>query len=317
MTQTKPPTAAIAPADKVKTFRAFVESRSENLAQVLPDAKRVERLINLAVKVMARPPAYAGQVTVSDCTFSSVYDCINTCAELGLDPTGTLGGAYLIPFKDNKSGTVTCTLIIGYRGMVELARRSGEVLDVEARAVYSDDFFEIEYGMSPRLIHKVARAGKRTMETLTDVYCVVTMRSGAKHIDHMTRSEVDAIRKRSRSGDSGPWATDYAEQAKKTVVRRTMKLCPLSPEVASGIDMAEHAESIDGEVLSQTWAEEPKHSGTPATQQLKATIAKKAPAIIDVKPGETEEQATKRVTSTGEPPDDVVLPGQREPGGEG
>lgn len=123
-------------------------------------------------------------------------------------------------------------MILGYKGMIDLARRSGEIQDISARAVYEGDFFEYEFGLNEQLKHIPAQDNERTPNKLTHVYMVCHFKDGGHYIDVMTRSQVNAIRSRSKAGSSAysPWSTDYEAMACKTVIRRAFKLLPVSVE---------------------------------------------------------------------------------------
>jgi recombination protein RecT len=167
-------------------------------------------------------------------------------AELGLEPGGALGHAYLVPYKQ------TCTLIVGYRGLIELAHRSGEVSLVRAVVVHERDSFKLTEGFEQMLAHEPYLDGDAG--ALKYVYCVVVLKSGARWAEVMSRSQVDAIRARSQSANSGPWVTDYDEMAKKTAVRRALKYAPLSSERLERAMEVDSEDYIDGQVAEQVLA---------------------------------------------------------------
>lgn len=177
---------------------------------------RPDRLKLVALSAFSRTPA------LWSCEPVSVARAIVEAGQLGLEPTGLLGGAYLVP-RGGKA-----TLLIGYRGLVILALRSGEVQRVEARVVRERDQFEYAYGLEPRLYHVPSQEGDPGK--YTGAYAVLFYRDGSKQFDYMSIAEIEAIRKRSSSPNDGPWVTDYAEMCKKTPLRRLMKLAPLTIE---------------------------------------------------------------------------------------
>lgn len=163
--------------------------------------------------------AYTTTAKLTQLSPQSVFDCCMEAAQLNLTPDGVLGEAYLVPFKDK------CTLIPGYRGLMQLARRSGEISSIEARVVHQLDKFEFAFGLEPKLVHVPSTDESGA---ISHVYCVVRLKDGGKQWDVMTKSDVDKIRNRSRAGKSGPWVTDYEAMALKTVIKRTLKLCPMA-----------------------------------------------------------------------------------------
>lgn len=182
-----------------------------------------ERLKLVALTVFTRTPALLA------CDPVSVARAIVEAGQLGLEPTGLLGGAYLVP-RGNQA-----VLMVGYRGLVMLAKRSGEVQRVEARVVRANDpLFEYGYGLDPYLRHVPAQT--TDPGPMTHAYAIVVYNTGEKSFDVMSVAEVEAVRARSAAGKSGPWVTDYFEMAKKTVLRRLLKLAPLTVNVAAKLD---------------------------------------------------------------------------------
>jgi len=224
-------TAEVVKTEKQKApiaaFRDVLTQMRGQIQMALPKHFDVDRMIRIAVTAAAKPPA-AGKAGILDCTRESVISCIMQCAQLGLEPNGPTGEAYLIPFNDFKNNQVICTLIIGYRGLVKLARQSGEISSVCARVVHEKDQFEYELGLNERLFH--IPTDEEDPGPMVRVYCVFRLKDGGHQFDVMSTREVEAIRKRSKAKDSGPWITDYEAMAAKTVIRRTSKLVPASIE---------------------------------------------------------------------------------------
>lgn len=225
---TPPPEgAALAAPVKVKKpidkLRDLLDKAKPSMAAVLPKHMTPERLVKLALVACVRQPK------LLECDVQTVLQSVMTAAQLGLDCSGVLGSAYLVPFKNNKKNRMECQLITGYRGLIDLARRSGEIETIEAHVIYREDFSEVEYGLNPKLVHKPCLTGDPG--PLTMVYAVAKLKGGGTQVEVMTRAQVDGIKRRSKSSENGPWVTDYDEMARKTVVRRISKYLPLSVEV--------------------------------------------------------------------------------------
>lgn len=218
------------------TLAGFLEQRREAIAQVVPRHLSVDRLLKVALNSVSKNEA------LKRCSMTSILQCVVTCAELGLEPGGALGGAYLVPYKD------TATLIIGYRGFVDLMRRSGQLSTVQAAVVHQKDRFRYSLGIDTVLEHEPYIDGDPG--PMTRVYCVIKLKDGGVQVEVMSKAQVDAVRARSRSATSGPWVTDYEEMAKKTVIRRAAKLAPMSSEVAKALEAED--DFIDGEVVGQS-----------------------------------------------------------------
>lgn len=200
------------------------------VAQALPSHLKPERFIRVALTALMRTPELA------ECTRESLFKCLLDLSRLGLEPDGRC--AHLIPYKNNKQGTREAQLIIDYKGMIELSKRSGEVKSWRAELVCEKDFFAWENGIINHKIDWLAPRGK-----VLAVYSHVCSSSGIDDYEVMTLEEIEAIKKRSKTSNFGPWVTDYNEMAKKTVMRRHSKRLTLSPEFTDALHV--DADKID------------------------------------------------------------------------
>lgn len=215
------------------------------LKAALPRHMTAERMARIATTEMRKIPKLA------QCDAMSFLGAVIQCAQLGLEPGNALGHAYILPFdKREKVGNQWKTVrteaqvIIGYRGMIDLARRSGQIVSIDARAVYEGDRFECALGLDPKVEHipDWQNANRADASKLRFVYAVAKLKDGGVQFDVMSRAEVDGIRARSKSADNGPWVTDYAAMAVKSVVRRLFKFLPVSIEMQRAVGLDEMAE---------------------------------------------------------------------------
>ncbi|WP_345195493.1 recombinase RecT, partial [Kistimonas scapharcae] len=171
---------------------------------------------------------------LKECTDASLLGSVIQSAQLGLVPGGALGHCYLIPYFNRKLNKLECQFMLGYRGMLELARRSGAIKHIDARCVYEGEEFEILYGTQTTVIHKpsLTRNGN---DTMIGVYAVGHLSSGGWQVEYMSMAEIKAIRDGSKAGSDGPWKSHFDEMAKKTVIRRLFKYLPVSIEAQTAV----------------------------------------------------------------------------------
>lgn len=171
------------------------------------------------------------------CDPMSLLGSVMLSAQLGLEP-GPLGHAYLVPYKRD------VTFIIGYKGYIDLARRSGQVSSIQAYPVYPEDEFRYSLGLNPELHHVPDDDGPQDPAKLTHAYAVAHYRDGGFNFVVLTRKKIEAAKARSasaRSAKSSPWSTDYEAMALKTAVRRLATWLPVSPEFATAMQIDEQA----------------------------------------------------------------------------
>lgn len=237
-------TAADQRREKPKSLAALLidPSIKQQMALALPKHMTADRLARIALTEIRKVPKLA------QCNQTSFLGAIMQCAALGLEPGGALGHAYLLPFDKRqkingqwKTVDTEVQLIVGYRGMIDLARRSGQIQSLEARAVYAKDEFSVELGLDSNIVHKPAW-DEADRGPLVFVYAVAKLKDGGVQFDVMSRAEIEKIRARSKAKDNGPWVTDFDEMAKKTVVRRLFKYLPVSIEIQRAVGLDEQAE---------------------------------------------------------------------------
>jgi len=204
------------------------------MALALPKHMTSDRLARIALTEIRKVP------TLAKCDQTSFLGAIMQCAQLGLEPGGALGHAYLLPFENRKKGITEVQFIVGYRGMIDLARRSGQIVSLTARTVHENDEFSYQYGLNEDMRH-VPATGERG--ALLYVYAVAKLKDGGVQFEVMSRSDIDKVRAQSKAGNYGPWQTHYDEMAKKTVIRRLFKYLPVSIELATAVTMDEKADA--------------------------------------------------------------------------
>lgn len=204
------------PKTEIELFGSAVSTRKAAYAAVLPKHLNADRFVRSAMIAVARTPK------LLKCHPDTMYQALQTAATLGLEVSGVLGSAYLVPYGD------AVQLIPGYRGLIALARQSGEVTSIDAYVVHEGDICHVKLGTEPTIEHEPKLDGDPGKLRL--VYAVAKLVGGGVQFVVMTKAEIEKIRSGSKAGNSGPWKDHYEEMAKKTAIRRLMKYLPLSVE---------------------------------------------------------------------------------------
>lgn len=232
-------------ADQVRKDLAGMESA---ISGVLPTGMTPERFVRVVVK------AIIGNPKLMQCTRTSILTAVHDAAELGLEPTGMLGSAYLVPYRrkykvaGRDEYRMEAQLIPGYRGLIDLARRSGEIDGIEAEVVNARDVFRLIKGSNGMIVHEpfipdpTDKPEDRDPGPIIGAYMLATLRGGHEQREWMTFDQIEAVRKNSRAADQGPWVENYSEMARKTVVRRGSKYLPLTTQFRRALELDDEAE---------------------------------------------------------------------------
>ena len=208
------------------TMKDWINKSQYAISKALPSAITPERFTRMATTAVTMNP------DLGVCTPSSFIGAMLQAAALGLEPNTPLGQAYLIPYnrydKTLKRNIKEAQFQIGYRGLIELAHRSGDFMSIEAHVVYENDEFDYELGLEPKLKHKPAMHDKGEIQW---VYAVYKLKSGGYGFEVMSKEDIDEHRKKySKATSYSPWTTNYEAMAKKTVIKQALKYAPLKSE---------------------------------------------------------------------------------------
>lgn len=215
-----------------KSVMGLLEQMKGEIARCLPKHLTPERMTRIAMTELRKTPK------LQECDPMSFIAAIMQASQLGLEP-GILGSCYLIPFWNSKLGKFECTFMPGYRGFLDLARRSGQIKSLVARAVYANDEFHYEYGLEEKITHM---PNMNEPGELVAVYAVALLKDGGHQFEVMSKREIDKIREKSQGKNSGPWNEYFDEMARKTVVRKLFKWLPCSVEMQKVVSLDEMQE---------------------------------------------------------------------------
>lgn len=205
------------------TVQQTIEQLKPQIMRALPKGMTADRFTRIVLTTLRTTPK------LMECNPQSLLAAVMLSAQLGLEP-GPLGHAYFVPYGRE------VTFIVGYKGIIDLARRSGQIKSIEAREVCENDLFEYEFGLDPKLRH-VPAMGDRGAPKL--YYGVAHFVDGGHYFEVMSLADIEKFRARSKAKDNGPWKTDYSAMAKKTVIRRMAPFLPVSSETARAIEADE------------------------------------------------------------------------------
>lgn len=220
------------------TVREYLARMAPEIRRALPKHMDADRLARIAMTTIRTTPK------LLECSLPSLMGAVMQAAQLGLEP-GLLGHCYIVPYGKEAQ------FIIGYRGMIDLARRSGNIESIQVHEVYENDYLEMEYGLQDTLRHIPwhLRSDERQTEPggIRGAYMVARFKDGGHYIHYMPIQEIYQHKKRSKAAGNGPWVTDEIEMIKKTVVRSGWKWLPISVEIMRAVESADETVKADVE----------------------------------------------------------------------
>ena len=209
--------AKLTPEERVCDMLQSEKAKAE-FAKALPKHIQTEKFVRIAVTEIRNNPELA------KCSQESLLGALMQSAQLGLEP-GILDQCYLIPYKGE------CTFQLGYKGMIELLRRTGQLKDIFTACVHEGDKFKISLGLHKDLIHEPAMADRGAV---IGYYAVALLKDGTVSFEYMTKAEVVTFAKAKSmtfNNPRGPWQTDFDPMACKTVAKKLLKWLPASTEL--------------------------------------------------------------------------------------
>lgn len=206
----------LAPIDALKKD---IQLMSDQFGKALPSHIPAERFVRVIMTAVSQNP------DVALANRQSFMSAAMKCAQDGLVPDGR--EAALVHYK-MKSGEVSVSYQPMVSGIIKRARNSGEIGNWSTQVVKTNDEFDFELGDNEFMRHKPALSKRGDV---MGAYSIVTLKDGTKSREWMNIEEINAIRARSKSGDYGPWKSDFDEMCKKTVIKRHSKRLPMSTDL--------------------------------------------------------------------------------------
>lgn len=226
-------TNAVAKQSTGTDIKSLITKYETQFGKAIPESCGLtpERFVRVALTAMTTNPKLAS------CSKQSLMGAMLNCSALGMTFNDSLGRAYLIPYGSD------CQFQLSYKGLIELAYRSGNIDKIEAHAVHANDTFEVEYGTNEHIKFIPKLNGDRG-----EVYCYFAMyktKIGGTSFEVMTKAEAEEHKRKysKASRPDTPWNTAFDEMAKKTVLKKLLKTCSLEPSLAKAVNTDETVKS--------------------------------------------------------------------------
>ena len=213
------------------TMKAYITKMEGEIAKALPSVITPERFTRIVMSAISATPQLA------ETSPQSFLGAMMTAAQLGMEPNTPLGQAYLLPYKNH--GKLECQFQLGYKGLIDLAYRSGEVTIIQAHEVCENDEFEYSFGLEPKLHHVPAKTNRGEVILY---YAMFRTKDGGFGFEVMSREDVQkhaAKYSQSYGSSFSPWKTNFDEMAKKTVLKKCLKYAPLKSDFVRGVSSDE------------------------------------------------------------------------------
>lgn len=226
--------------------RSIFQAMMPQVKAAIPKHLTPERVIQMCITMVSQNPA------IKNCTPGSILGWMMAASTLGFKPVPALGYCYAVPYKNTKKikdaagntreiQVTECQFQIGYKGFIDLARRSGQIETIYAYPVHDGDTFSFSLGLTPDLKHVPAPDGDN--KPLTHAYAVVKYKDGGYNFIVLTKQEIERLRKRNpmqRGSIQGAWASDYDAMACAKALKQLHKWMPLSDEMMTAVQADEN-----------------------------------------------------------------------------
>lgn len=254
---------------KDTSLKGLIKAMEPEIKKALPSVITPERFTRMVFTALSSTPK------LQQCTPQSFLGAMMQAAQLGLEPNTPVGQAYLIPYGN------VCQFQLGYKGLLDLAYRSGEIKDIQAHEVHENDEFEYELGLEPKLQHIPAMTNRGPV---TMYYAVWHTKTGGYGFEVMSKDDVlEFAQKKSKSFHNGPWQSDFDAMAKKTVLKRALKYAPIATDFVKAVATDETVKSN----ISASMEDEP--------DEMMTIDAEPIPQNVDPETGEiiSDQEAAK------------------------
>lgn len=214
---------------KLLALRDHLQNRSRSLIDVNPNKSNPGAMIKLCLAAAQR------NISLLQCSPESVMTALMDSFSLGLQPFTPLNLAWIIPYTNRKTGVKEAKFLPSASGFCDLAMRSGMVKLIDSEVVYEKDTFECEKGLNPKLSHiPNYTCGNRGKPILA--YALIKFKDDSFKYEVMSIEQIEEVRAKSQTPNQGPWVDWWDQMARKSVLKRLLKTCKISPEIEKAVD---------------------------------------------------------------------------------
>jgi recombination protein RecT len=261
----------------MQQFRGMLEgSMKAEIAKALPAGIEPDRFIRTTVTAVQMNPA------LLDADRRSLLAACMKSAQDGLLPDGREAVLNIYNTKVKENGQEFWVQMVQYlpmvRGLLKVARNSGEVAHIDAAAVYERDEFIFERGDESKLIHRPYLGGEDPGPVIA-AYCIAKLSNGEIHREVMSRRDIEKVREASKASNGPGWTKWYDQFAIKSVIKRATKLLPSSSDRLERVIQNDNdAMGFDG--FNQRGTETTAITTNAPVRQLEAGKSSRLSAIV-------------------------------------
>ncbi|MDP1391988.1 recombinase RecT [Lysinibacillus capsici] len=210
------------------SLNALLKKMGPEIQRALPKHMDSDRIARIALTAVRTTPK------LLECDQISFVAALMQAAQLGVEPNTGLGQAYLIPYGKQVQ------FQLGYKGLIDLAVRSGQYKAIYAHEVYQEDEFSYSYGLHKDLVHVPSQNPEGEP---IGYYAVYHLKNGGYDFVYWTRERIEKhahkFSQAVQKGWTSPWKTNYDAMAKKTVLKEVLKFAPKSIELQKVVEADE------------------------------------------------------------------------------
>lgn len=206
------------------TFSAFMTSNAitNRVQSILGDEKTSKRFVSSIISAVSNNPQ------LKECDNASILSGALLGEALGLTPSPTLGKIYLVPFKDKERGMVA-QFILGYKGYLELAMRSGQYKDINVMEIREGEYKGRNKENGKPMFEFIEDDDVREETKIIGYMASFTLLNGFTKTIYMTHKQMEEHALKYSNGYRADkknktsytfWSKDFTSMAFKTLLRQ-------------------------------------------------------------------------------------------------
>jgi len=220
----------ISKIEKPTSMQKWIESREDMIKEALPKGYDVKRMVRIVVGALRQNP------NLIQCTPISFISAVMQSIQLGLEPNTVLGHAYIIPYWNSRLQVYEAQFQRGYRGLLDMAYRTGQFIEIYAKEVCRGDEFDYMLGTESWVKH---RLGKRKYDKSGNpiveyVYAEYKNIKGGRHVVVWSREMLDRHKDRyspaAKKDKFSAWNVNEISMYKKTTLKDLLNYADISIE---------------------------------------------------------------------------------------
>jgi recombination protein RecT len=237
--------------DEPRSVSAYLNGKigSALVSNAISDKAKAARFITSLITLCSINPE------LQNCDKATLVSAALNAETLGLPLNNQMGFGYVLPYKDNKLGRIVAQFQVGWRGLIQLMIRSGQMKRIHVTEVRNGELVKFNPIVNEFEFAYIVNEKERIKAPVIGYYCFFETTNGYVQDLYWTREKMELHAQEYSPGyakdlEKGTsytfWSKDFDAMAKKTMLKQISKFAPMSVDLIRAIETDQAVIAEDG-----------------------------------------------------------------------